>query len=264
MTHRIASTVLCLTACLFGSAAVAADLAPVMTPEPQQVQTESGWTFTIAPYFWAAGISGDMAQFGLPEVHVDSSFSDIWDYLEFGAMAIGEARYGRFSVVGDVMYTKLGGSSATPRGILADEASVDSETFAGLAAIGYSVLEDNAGHLDLVGGVRVWSVDTTISFSGGLLDGRSDSDGDTWVDAIGGVRGVYSFTPNFYITGWGLVGGGGADIDWDVAGAVGYRFNDTFSSLIGYRALGVDYDNSDGFKFDVIEQGPIIGLAMHF
>lgn len=263
MTHRIAATIFCVGLCMLGQRAAAADPAPVMTPEPQQVETESGWTFTFAPYFWAAGLSGDVASFGLPAVHVDSSFSDILDYLEFGAMAIGEARYGRYSIVSDVMYSKIAGSAATPRGILAEEAEVDSETFAGFLGVGYSVLEDSAGHLDLIGGIRVWSVDTTISFSGGLLDGHSASDGDTWVDGMGGVRGVYSITPNFYVTGWGLVGGGGADIDWDVAAAVGYKFNDTFSSLVGYRALGVDYSN-DGFEFDVIQQGPIIGLTIHF
>lgn len=36
----------------------------------------------------------------------------------------------------------------------------------------------------------------------------------------------------------GLVGAGEADIDWDVAVAIGYRFSDRVSSVIGYRALG--------------------------
>ena len=86
---------------------MAADTYSAMTPEVQQVETEEGWTFTFAPYFWAAGLSGDVAQFGLPTVEVDSSFSDILDHLDFGAMAIGEARYDRYSIFADVMYTKL-------------------------------------------------------------------------------------------------------------------------------------------------------------
>jgi hypothetical protein len=78
------------------------------------------------------------------------------------------------------------------------------------------------------------------------------------------MRGNYSLTPEIYLTGWGLVGAGGADIDWDVAGAIGYRFNDRISSVIGYRALGVDYSNDDGFVFDVVEQGPILGMVVRF
>ncbi|MFD1327248.1 hypothetical protein [Mycoplana ramosa] len=267
MTHRIAFTLVFLGTSTLGHSALAADLTPtVMTPDAQQVQTESGWTFTFAPYFWAAGLSGDVGtKIGRfePTVHVDASFRDIWDHLDFGAMAIGEARYGRYSVFGDLLYTKISGNSATPRGFLADRIEVDAETFAGFAGVGYSVLEDNAGRLDIVGGVRVWSVNTSISFVGGRLDGVSKSDGDTWVDALGGVKGSYFLTPNVFLAGWGLVGGGGADIDWDVAATAGYKFNETFSAVVGYRALGVDYSN-DGFVFDVVQQGPIIGLAIKF
>ena len=96
------------------------------------------------------------------------------------------------------------------------------------------------------------------------MGGRSFSDGATWVDGLVGVRGNYSFTPQFYLTGWALVGAGEADIDWDVAGGVGYRINDRFSATLGYRALGVDYSNDDGFLFDVVQQGPIMGLTIRF
>jgi len=266
MTLRIASTLFCVGLCVLGQDAAAADVAPVMTPEVKQVETESGWTFTVAPYFWAAGLSGDVGMnIGRfhPTVDVDASFGDIWDHLDFAFMALGEARYDRYSVFSDLIYVKVSGSEGTPRGIVADEAEVDSETFAGLLGVGYSVLKDNTGNLDIVGGVRVWSVDTTISLSGGLLDGRSTSDGDTWVDAVGGIKGTYALTPNVFLTGWGLVGGGGANLDWDVAATIGYKFNETVSSVIGYRAIGVDYEN-DGFEFDVVEQGPILGLVIHF
>ena len=73
----------------------------------------------------------------------------------------------------------------------------------------------------------------------------------------------YSITPEVYLTGWGLVGAGGADLDWDVAAALGYRFNERFSAVAGYRALGVNYEDN-GFVFDVVQQGPIMGLVIHF
>ncbi|MBX4957637.1 hypothetical protein HJB56_10975 [Rhizobium lentis] len=240
-----------------------ADVAP-LAPEAKVVESPTGWTITAAPYFWAAGISGDTAQFGLPEVHIDSSFSDILQNLDFAFMGAGEARYDRYSIFGDIIYTKLGADGHTRRGILADSVDVTSKTFAGLLGAGYSVLEDQSGHLDIVGGVRVWSVDTNIAFNGGILDGRERDDGATWVDAMAGVRGNYFFTPEFYLTGWGLVGGGGADVDWDVAVGLGYKFTNTVSAVAGYRAMGVDYSNNDGFVFDVVEQGPILGIAFHF
>jgi hypothetical protein len=101
------------------------------------------------------------------------------------------------------------------------------------------------------------------SFSGGLLGGVEREDSATWLDRMVGLRGRYSFTPEFYLTGWGLVGGGGADIDWDVALGIGYEFNERISAIAGYRALGVDYSD-DGFIFDAVQQGPILGVALKF
>ncbi|WP_143534184.1 hypothetical protein [Rhizobium sullae] len=244
--------------------AQAADIAPLLTQEPKPAEAADGWTFSIAPYFWIAGISGDTAQFGIPTtVHIDADFGDILKNLDFAFMAAGEARYDRFSVIGDVIYTKLSADGETPFGVLATDVEVNSKTFAGLLGVGYAVLDGPSGHLDVVGGVRLWSVDTTLSFNGGLLGGVDVSDSATWADGMVGLRGKYSFTPEIYLTGWGLVGGGGADIDWDVALGVGYDFNDRISAIAGYRALGVDYSD-DGFIFDVVQQGPILGLAIKF
>lgn len=254
---------LLLTGLLAAAPAGAADMVTPVSPEANET-TVGGWTFSFSPYFWAAGLAGDIAQFGLPAtIHVSPDFGDILNNLDFAAMAIGEARYDRYSFFGDIIYTKLSIGTGTPRGIVAESVDVTSETFAGLFGAGYSILQDDRGNLDLVGGVRVWDVSTDVSFIGGILGGESFSDGETWVDAMAGVRGRYFFDDNWHLNGWGMIGGGGADIDWDVALGVGYRFNDTFSAVAGYRALGVDYSH-DGFVFDVVQQGPILGLVAHF
>ena len=54
-----------------------------------------------------------------------------------------------------------------------------------------------------------------------------------------------------------------ADIEWDVGAGVGWKFKNTIAAVAGYRALGVDY-NRDNFLFDVVQQGPILGLTIHF
>ena len=263
MRTALKSLVLLACSASFACPAYAAD-AISAAPDPEPTVTE-GWTFSVTPYFWAAGLSGETSAFDLPVVSIDADFSDILNNLDFAAMAIVDARNGRYSIFGDLIYTKLSADSATPLGLAATTVDLTAKTFAGLVGAGYSVLEGPAGHLDVVAGIRVWSVDTELGFSGpGPLGGRSFSDGATWVDGLVGVRGNYSFTPQFYVTGWALVGAGEADIDWDVAGGVGYRINDRFSATLGYRALGVDYSNDDGFLFDVVQQGPIMGLTIRF
>ena len=264
MRHKIKRLFVCF-ACgaMLAFPVRAADVISATAPAVESAVSD-GWTFSVTPYFWAAGLSGETGAFDLPDIDIDADFSNILDNLDFAAMAIVDARHGRYSIFGDLIYTKLSADSATPRGVLATTVEVTAETFAGLVGAGYSVLEGPSGHLDVVGGIRVWSVDTDLSFNGLFLNGQSFSDGATWVDGLVGVRGNYSFTPRFYFTGWALVGAGGADIDWDVAGGLGYRINDRFSATLGYRALGVDYSNDDGFLFDVVQQGPILGLTVRF
>ena len=38
---------------------------------------------------------------------------------------------------------------------------------------------------------------------------------------------------------------------------------DPISAVVGYRAAGVDYEN-DGFVYDTVQQGPIIGAVFRF
>ena len=93
---------------------------------------------------------------------------------------------------------------------------------------------------------------------------RTVATGRTWADRIVGLKGRYSITPQLYLTGWGLVGGGAsADITWDVLAGAGYEFTQSFSAVVGYRASGVDYTNG-GFTYDVRQQGPIIGAVFRF
>ena len=133
----------------------------------------------------------------------------------------------------------------------------------GTVGAGYSVLKLENGQIDIAVAARIWNLQTTLSFAGGVLNGLSKSDSANWVDGLVGVRGTYAITPNLYLTGWGLVGAGGAKLDWDLAAALGYRFNERVSVLVGYRAVGIDYDR-DGFVFNVTQRGPTVGLTVGF
>ncbi|WP_028054489.1 hypothetical protein [Sinorhizobium medicae] len=259
--HVLATAV--LISVVADSCANATDLKqPFIVPEAKPASTE-GWTFAGNPYFWGAAIAGDVGQFGLPAVHLESDFVDVLKDLEFGFMAIGEARYERFSIFGDIIYTKVSSGAATPLGVVAERVETTSETFAGLVGGGYAILQDDRSNIDIVAGARVWHASTEISFSGGLLGGISGRDSATWVDVMAGFRGRHFLTDHFHVNAWGLLGAGQADLDWDLAAGVGYDFNDRISTVAGYRALGVDY-NDDRFVFDVVQQGPILGLLVRF
>lgn len=107
----------------------AADVISATAPTVEPVISD-GWTFSVTPYFWVAGLSGETRAFGLPAIDIDADFRDIWDNLDFAAMAVVDARYGRHSIFGDLIYTKLSADSDTPLGVLATSVDISAETFA--------------------------------------------------------------------------------------------------------------------------------------
>ena len=123
---------------------------------------------------------------------------------------------------------------------------------------------DGLAHLDVLAGGRLWWVKTDLDFDGAAIN-ASASDSETWVDPIVGLRGRINLSPDFYLAGWGMIGGFGVSSEffWDAMGGLGYQVSDSFSLFGGYRGLSVDYKH-DGFVFDVDMNGPILGATFTF
>jgi hypothetical protein len=250
------------------ASASAADLAPI--------EEESNWTFTVAPYLWAAGLEGDVGLFGLEPVDVDMSFSDILDNLKFAGMILGEVNNGTWGLVGDLIYVKIEAKETIRRDLVGGPvelveltAGVETESFTGTLMGEYRVLADDQMTFDLMAGARLWSVDNDISakldLDGTPVAQFSGDDGATWVDPMIGAKARIDTGSLLYLTAWGAIGGFGvsSDFAWDAMGAVGYQWSDWFSTVLGYRGLGVDFSD-DGFVYDVIQHGVIAGAVMRF
>jgi hypothetical protein len=191
---------------------------------------------------------------------------DLLENLDIAFMAVVEARYDRIGIFGDIMYTKLSAAGEGPLGRF--EADVTSEMITGTLMAEYRLIDAGTSSLDIMAGARIWGVSADLDVTSTLGDpplGFS-TDGDKyWVDPMIGVKGRLQGASPWYLTGWAMVGGFGvsSDIDWDLFGGLGYQFNDTFSFVVGYRGVGVDYED-DGFEFDVIQHGPILGGVFRF
>ncbi|MBL8575933.1 MAG: hypothetical protein JNK47_01795 [Mesorhizobium sp.] len=230
------------------------------------------WVFSIAPYVWGAGLQGDVGLFGRQPVDIDMSFGDIFDNLRFGGMVVGEAHNGTWGILADVVYVKIAVGETVERTVanvpVSLSGSVETSSLTGTVMGQYRVIAEPTATLDLMAGARVWSVNNDISLrlsTGELAAEFSGSDGATWVDPMVGIRGRIDLNPTWYLTGWGMVGGFGAssDVSWDALGAVGYQWTERTSIVGGYRGLGVDYEN-DGFVYDVIQSGPVLGAVFRF
>jgi len=256
-----------LVAGAIASPAVAAD-AITAAPAPITAEDfEPRWEVTAAIYLWAPSLSGSTRIGRLPTLDIDASFSDLLDNLDFAFMALGEVRKDKWGFFVDVMYTKLSSSgTAGPQGGL--EVGIGNQLTTATFMGEYRVVQDDNTSVDLMAGARVWDVglDATVTGAAGPFSVDFQQNASrTWVDPMIGVKARFQGSSPWYISTWGMIGGFGAaaDIDWDVFGGVGYQFNDTFSLLAGYRAVGVDYDR-DGFLFDIVQQGPIFGGVFRF
>jgi hypothetical protein len=281
---------------LFGGAvAVAADLPPPATSQRPPVMTSS-WTFRFTPYGWLTSLNGNQTVRGRT-VKVDASFVDVVDATLgqggtlIGLMADLEARNGPFAVYGNFVWTKIGvdrGGTRTHRvtpdiaGTVGAAADVKIAMAIIEAGAAYEVARFGSVGFDVLAGVRYWYQRADLSFDlattidiGDLGFGRNvaiaRSGTVDWLDGFVGARMRLAVAPGHEIVLRGDVGGGGSKFSWQGIAAYGFDFAEkngvTYSGLIGYRALYVDYAQGEGrrrYAFDMLQHGPIIGLSLRF
>jgi hypothetical protein len=93
-----------------------------------------------------------------------------------------------------------------------------------------------------------------------------------WLDPIIGARMLMEFGPQWDLALAADLGGFGvgSDASWNVQALFGYRFKMGQRDAVlrfGYRALHEDYETGAGgsrIRWDVTQQGPILGLALRF
>lgn len=232
---------------------------PAVAGSSPGLSEEKAWSFQITPYVWTIGVDGKVRTLpGFPTTDVDADFVDILKALNFAIMVVGEVRWRRFGLVVDLNYASL--SEKPSSGV-----EVDLDTLVSTIAASYRAVEDDRIDLDVLVGARVWSVDTELSFSTGPLSGVTVGESKTWVDPVVGALVRVQMGDGFFLTVYGDVGGFGAasDLTWQAFGGLGYRFNDRFSALVGYRYLDVDFEDG-GFIYDVALHGPLLGLSVRF
>jgi hypothetical protein len=237
----------------------------------QQAAGPSGWTFDVAPYLWFANINTDVS-FNLPPAlggTVTSSpsvgFGDIVSHFNIGLMGAADARYDRFSVLTDFLYLNVGGTPAQFKTLnfpnhpkIPLQAGVQSSqgfslrTSIWTLAGGYTLAQGNWGNFDVIGGFRLFEVNTRINYSLGVsiagprgngatfggIGGVSGS-GDIW-NGIGGFRGRFLLgNTALFIPYYFDVGAGGSNLTWQISSGLGYHVGPVDVSLT-YRYLSFE------------------------
>lgn len=223
------------------------------------------WSFTVAPYLWAAGQSGSVGLLpGVPPSEVDLSFGDIFENVDGSFMILGSARRGRFAISADFQYIATTEEGDTP-GPLYGATRVETQTILATLTADYQLASSAEGEIWGGAGLRYWDVENSLSLAAGTLPARSVSGSDAWIDPVLGLRGSYKMGPRVTLVGWAYLGGFGvgSELMSDVFAGLDYGFSDLTSVTLGWRHLTVDRTDGD-FVYDVSQSGPILGLTFRF
>lgn len=143
------------------------DMAPLeaeaAADEPAPPRPDDSWEVEITPYFWLAGMKGDLdVPRGSGSVDFDDSYSDVLGKLKFVFMGAVDVRKGRFVAMADTIYLNL---SADVKGIKDPQfftGQVDSKLFFSTLSGGYRIVDKGPFYVDLVAGIRYISIDNKV------------------------------------------------------------------------------------------------------
>ena len=229
---------------------------------PPPPSSSEGWEFRVIPYVWGSSVNGRLG-IGDRTADVDASFGNVLDHLHFAFMNLFDASWNnKIVLLTDLVYTDLRGERATP-GPLFSSVTPNQKLFFLTPEGGYRLLDTSRASVDVVGGIRYWHLKTRLQFQPGLLPGIDVQRGKGWVDGIAGLRGKAYLPRNWWVSGYGDLGGGGSSFTYQIIGTAGVDIHKHYALVFGYRYLNVDYDKEQ-FLFDTTMKGPLLGFTFKF
>lgn len=291
----------------FSSIAVAADTAPmptkaIMSPVP----VLNSWIFSAAPYGWVTLLNGSTTVKGRTSA-VNVGYTEFWDLVKQSAIPRDlfefatylEARNGRFSIFADIVYLKVGLDASMTRSRGVDRLNTTVGASAGMRfemaivelAAAYEITNwgstgapGSGTAIDIYGGARGWwqkaaaslALSGTVNISDLTLNADrtvTASGSVSWIDPLAGLRLRHQFAPGWNFVASGDVGGFGvgSKFSWQALATLNYDFyvrkDVTWSGLIGYKALYVDYSRGSNltlYEYDMTMHGPIFGITARF
>jgi hypothetical protein len=237
---------------------------------------EGEWTFVVSPLFvWGKSVDGTSTLAG-SEAPVELDFQDdILENLDLSLTFRLEAQKGRFSYYAEYNFGRLEPESTGQIGPVEVSTEVTSEETMSEVGVFWAFSERQQSRLELLAAIRYFKEDLDVDFDKTAAGSNSTSSvgeisgGDSWWNGVLGARYRMQLSRSWTLTLRGDVGYGGEDnTSLQGVGLVNYRFNSWGSAFFGYRYLSIDFDNgrsgADGYAYDVEQQGPLLGLNIHF
>jgi hypothetical protein len=252
---------------------VAAIAVGIVLLMPARAFAQSKWEVNLAPlYVWAATTDGNLAINGTKDIPVYLDFADAKSKLA-GAFAFhGEARKGRWGVLGDINFIRLSTdvSYTTP---IINAAITGTLEFDQIIFNGKATFEPKPGSkFHLVGGIRSLTMSPTAHFTGPV--GGQLADIDISTTKMAGVGG-FTYRPRLGEKVTLLMQadvGGGSAFTWSAAGGLEFLIKPWIGLAAAYNALGIDTGDVprsgsgpiNDVQYAVTQYGPAFSLTFHW
>jgi hypothetical protein len=259
---------------LSATAGIGADLPPVAVAV---LRPPSIWQFQATAYGWATALNGETGVRNLPPVSVDLTFSDLLKKLNGALMSSFLAKNGDWLILTDLVWAslsddavvKLPGIRHPTLAAIAPGTKVDFKMrqLIASAIAGYR-LPLGGSDLDVyaTAGIRYQRMTAEIDALPGFVPVALSRRGvENWADPIIGVTATWRINERWFANVIADVGGFGVGSRFTTQGfaSVGYRWTESISTALGYRAIYTDYRN-DGFTYRATQHGVFSSLAYHF
>lgn len=254
-----------------GPAANAADLTPA-TPAPAPVDPSPGeWRFQATAYGWATGIKGDVGIRNLPATGVDLPFSKVLANLDGGLMGSFYATNGEWLVLTDLVLARLSHSFQIPA-LGASTLDVGLNQTVATGAIGYMLPLTQPGlEVAVTGGLRYMRLKADVALSPAFLPASlTVSQSQGWLDPTIGLFAHWRIDDRWFVNAIVDIGGFGLGSEVSSTGylGLGYMWNRSFSTGLGFRYLYEDYEGPGArkgtFRYNATSYGPTLSMAWHF
>ncbi len=246
------------------SAKLMALLAAIAAPGAvgQTAAPESDWEYIATAYGWFPGITSTL-ETPIGEIEAEVDFDEVLETLDIAFLGAFEARKGRLSLIGDLQFFDVSAETERAPGSFT-RAEVDSQLVIFSAYATYALVDSDDLRFDVGGGLRYngSSVEAQLIEEGGTVGPSFEDDGG-WTDLLLAARFHRQFNDKWYGTGYADVGGFGIEDSSQVSAGLGYKFNDKWSMVGGYRHYSVEH-GEDLVTATTEVSGPFLGVQARF
>lgn len=222
---------------------------------------EGGWTWLVAPYFWASSIRTNL-NVDVPPIENSSTtdFPDLISKISFAAELHAEAQTDNFGVLGDLIYLSVKDSRTGTEFFSKSNFSTSITELAGV----WSPADTRFDGFEGFAGVRNFG--TTFKFELTAADPALPQArihiNQNWTDFMIGGRYTADLSDRWALTFRGDTGFGDTDTNWNTSAMARYRTGNG-AWLFGYRYMDTKF-NTSGRKLHLELYGPVVGYAFVF